>query len=364
VSLRTTAPAPSDRAPQPNRHDGRGVVLVVEDDPVVLELLTLYLTGDGHHVEVAPDGPAALDLVTGGELRPDLVLTDYNLPLGMSGVDLSSKLRRAVSPSLPVIVLSGDISAETLRDIDRADCVHLNKPVKLPELSATIAKLLKTVPSTDARHGPAAVALPSGPPKVFVVDDDPSIRQAMRAVLEDAGFAVECFASSEAFLSAYSPGPDTCLIVDAYLPGLSGVDLLLQLKNQGDALPAIMITGSSDVPIAVHAMKAGAFDFIEKPVRGDELLASVERALEMAREAEKPAEWRAAAIHQLAGLTPRQRQIMDLVLAGHPSKNIAADLGISQRTVENHRAAIMRKTGAKSLPALARLAIAADGIDG
>jgi two-component system CheB/CheR fusion protein len=369
VSLLTSGSAqpaepPPDRAPPPERQDGQGVVLIVEDDPIVLELLTLYLTGDGHHVEVASDGLAALDLVTRGALRPDLVLTDYNLPLGLSGVDLSSKLRRTVSASLPIIVLSGDISAEALRDIAQADCVHLNKPVKLSELSATIAQLLKAARSPDARHGPAAIAPKSDRPTVFVVDDDPSIRQAMRAVMEEAGLTVEDFASSEAFLRAYDPRPDRCLIVDAYLPGLSGVELLRHLRNQGDALPAIMITGSSDVPIAVQAMKAGAFDFIEKPVRGDELLASVARALQTARDADKPAEWRAAAFHQLAGLTPRQRQIMDLVLAGHPSKNIAADLGISQRTVENHRAAIMKKTGSKSLPALARLAIAADGIEG
>ena len=121
-----------------------------------------------------------------------------------------------------------------------------------------------------------------------------------------------------------------------------------------------MITGNSDVPMAVQAMKAGASDFIEKPISRSELLASVERALEQSRDSSKLSAWREAAADALAGLTPRQHQIMDLVLAGHPSKNIAADLGISQRTVENHRASIMTKTGSKSLPALARLALAAD----
>jgi two-component system CheB/CheR fusion protein len=106
-------------------------------------------------------------------------------------------------------------------------------------------------------------------------------------------------------------------------------------------------------------MKAGALDFIEKPVSRDELLACVERALEQSRDSSKQVAWREDAANHLAGLTPRQREIMELVLAGHPSKNIAADLGISQRTVENHRASIMKKTGSKSLPALARLALAA-----
>jgi two-component system CheB/CheR fusion protein len=106
-------------------------------------------------------------------------------------------------------------------------------------------------------------------------------------------------------------------------------------------------------------MKAGAADFIEKPINRGELLASVERALEQSRDSNKLFAWRAAAAKHVAGLSRRQRQVMDLVLAGHPNKNIAADLGISQRTVENHRALIMKKTGSKSIPALARLAIAA-----
>jgi two-component system, chemotaxis family, CheB/CheR fusion protein len=117
--------------------------------------------------------------------------------------------------------------------------------------------------------------------------------------------------------------------------------------------------------MAVQAMKAGASDFIEKPIGPRELLASVGRALEQSHDSTKLSAWRKAAANHIASLTPRQRQIMDLVLTGQPSKNIAADLGISQRTVESHRAAIMKKTGANSLPALARLAlIAAPNVDG
>jgi two-component system CheB/CheR fusion protein len=142
---------------------------------------------------------------------------------------------------------------------------------------------------------------------------------------------------------------------------MSGLELLQHLGHSSHRLPAIMITGNGDVPMAVEAMKAGALDFIEKPFHHSELYASVERALEQSRDLGKSLAWREAAAKHIAALTPRQRQIMDLVLAGHPSKNIAADLGISQRTVETHRASIMKKTGAKSLPALARLALAAAG---
>jgi two-component system CheB/CheR fusion protein len=131
------------------------------------------------------------------------------------------------------------------------------------------------------------------------------------------------------------------------------------MQREGPKIPSVMMTGKADVAMAVAAMKAGASDFIEKPIGREELLASVTRALEQAHDSGKLAAWRAAATNQIEGLTQRQKQIMALVLAGSPSKNIAADLGISQRTVENHRAEIMKRTGAKSLPELARLAVAA-----
>ena len=202
-------------------------------------------------------------------------------------------------------------------------------------------------------------------PVIFVVDDDTDVRDAIRSVFEEVGKSVEDFASGEAFIEAYHAGREACLLVDAYMPGMSGIELLERLNDAGHRLPAIMITAYSDVPMVVRAMKAGASDFIEKPVRREELVASVERALELSRNSNRGAEIRADAARQVASLTPRQRQIMDLVLAGRASKNIAADLGISQRTVENHRAAIMEKTGCRSLPALARLAVdaAASGSD-
>ena len=161
--------------------------------------------------------------------------------------------------------------------------------------------------------------------------------------------------SCEGFLEAYRPGREGCLLLDAYLPGMSGLDLLKRLKERGDHLPAIMITGAADVTMAVDAMKAGALDFVEKPIGRDDLLACVTRALEHAQDASKLSAWQESAAAHVAGLTARQRQIMELVVAGHPSKNIAADLGISQRTVENHRASIMKKMGAKSIPELARI---------
>ena len=194
---------------------------------------------------------------------------------------------------------------------------------------------------------------------VFVVDDDRYVREALRRVLEDDGRFVEDFETCQDFLNAFRPGREACLLIDAYLPGMNGLELLRRLQELGERPPAIMITGAADVSTAVQAMKAGALDFIEKPIGRTELLLSVQQALEQARDSSMLNARREAAASQICDLTPRQRQIMEMVLAGHPSKNIAADLRISQRTVENHRASIMKKTGSKSLPELARLALMA-----
>jgi len=230
-------------------------------------------------------------------------------------------------------------------------------------LTRAIEKLLAKPPDSQLVRAlrAADVLRAPGESRVIVVDDDHQICEAIRAVLEDDGRAVDTYASCEAFLDAFHPDKSECLLIDAYLPGLSGLELLEKLRDEGHHLPAIMITGNADVSMAVMAMKAGALDFIEKPIGREELLASIERALDLAHDSGKLMEWRANAAAHLTGLTPRQQDVMERVLAGHPSKNIAADLGISQRTVENHRASIMKRTGSKSLPALARLAFLASG---
>jgi two-component system, chemotaxis family, CheB/CheR fusion protein len=342
-----------------------GLILVIEDDRELRELLELVLKEDSHRTASAPDGPAALDLFAHGGFRPDLILVDYNLPNGMDGLLVAKKIRETLHRHMPVIVLTGDISTDTLRRIASEDCVQLNKPVKSADVMQAIQRLLAISPA--ASHPPVAPPVArrseavrtAAPPVIFVVDDDSHVREGIRSLLEADGRTVEDFATCEEFLEAYRPGREGCLLVDAYLPGMTGHELLRHLHDRGYRLPAIMITGNSDVSMAVEAMKAGASDFIEKPVGRAELLASVERALEQSRDTSKLSAWRRDASERVRKLTLRQRQIMEMVLAGHPSKNIAADLGISQRTVENHRGSIMKKTGARSLPALARLALAA-----
>jgi two-component system CheB/CheR fusion protein len=336
-----------------------GSILVVEDDPEMRELLALVLNDQGHRVTEASDGNSAIDMVARGSVRPDLILADYNLPQAMTGLQCAVRLRQLLRRETPVIILSGDISTGTLRDVTQQGCEQLSKPVKLKDLIAAIQRLLPATRATREPAPPPAATETAGP-TIFVVDDESHVRQGMRAVLEQAGRVVEDFGSCEAFLAAYRPGRAACLLVDAYLPGMDGFQLLQRLRGDGHVLPSIMITGNGDVRMAVRAMKAGASDFIEKPITRENLLACVDRALEQGSDATKLADWHKDAVDRLAGLTTRQRQIMAMVLAGKANKTIAADLGISRRTVENHRAQIMKKTGSKSLPALARLALTAE----
>jgi two-component system CheB/CheR fusion protein len=337
-----------------------GEILVVEDDPSVREMLALMLENEGYRTTVAEDGRKALDFAMQRTIHPDIVVADYNLPKGLNGLQVAARLREMLGYEIPAIILTGDISTGTLREIAQGGQVHLNKPVKAGELTDLIRRRLAEPIKPGTRQPAEAPGDRPRAPAMFVVDDDSAAREAMRDLLQEDGRTVELYPSSEAFLEAYRPGREGCLLVDAQMPGMGGLALLQRLQREGNRLPAIMITGQGDVAMAVEAMKAGAADFIEKPIRRDELLASIKHALEHTRDSAKLSVLREAAATRLAGLTARQRQIMELVLAGHPSKNIAADLGISQRTVENHRAAVMKKTGSSSLSALIRLALAAD----
>ncbi len=190
---------------------------------------------------------------------------------------------------------------------------------------------------------------------VYIVEDNPDVCAMLHAVLVDEGLTVEEFDSGEAFVAAHPSGALGCLVVDAGLPGMSGLELVQRLRGGDYHLAAIVITGHADVAMAVEAMKAGAVDFMQKPVSCKRFIATVRAALDALPARDEARSHCIDAVRKLNDLTARQRQVLDLVVAGVANKNIAADLGISQRTVENHRAAIMRKSASKSLPALVRL---------
>jgi two-component system CheB/CheR fusion protein len=348
------APAARPIAVPPNAR-----ILIIEDDPYISQLLERFLSEEGFVVAVAHDGPSAALLVAEGTIVPDLILADYNLPGSDTGLRVAQQLRAHLQNPVPVIITTGDISSVTLRLIADGDCVQMNKPMKLATLMETIQQLLAAAlarPSTPTAPGPTE----AGEATIYIIDDDDAVRHEMGATFQAAGMSVASYPDGERFLAALPAVPGhACLIVDARLPGLSGLQLLEKLSTDGIVLPAIMVTGLGDIAMAVQAMKAGATDFLEKPASAAELLACVRRVLNQKYYQQTIEARRREAARQIASLTARQRQVMERVLAGHASKNIAADLGISQRTVENHRASIMLKTGAKSIPALARLAVAA-----
>jgi two-component system response regulator FixJ len=198
---------------------------------------------------------------------------------------------------------------------------------------------------------------------VFVVDDDADVRDSLCALLESAGVVAESYASARAFLEAYRPQRSGCLIADIRMPDMDGLELQEELNRRNAGLPVIVVTGHADVPLAVRAMKAGAVDLIEKPYDDGLLLASVRRALAKAHGEREQAAAAEAAKGRIANLSARERQVLELLVAGQPNKIIAYELDISPRTVEIHRAHVMEKMEAKSLSDLVRAAIAA-GISG
>jgi two-component system response regulator FixJ len=197
-------------------------------------------------------------------------------------------------------------------------------------------------------------------PTVFVVDDDEDVRDSLRALLESADWPVEDFPSAADFLNRADSARGGCLVTDVRMPGMDGLGLQAALAGRGAGLPVIVVTGHGDVPLAVQAMKAGAVDFLEKPFDDEQLLASVARAVAL-RAQDQGRQAAAAAIRaRLDALSPRERQVLDLLVQGKPNKVIGFELDISPRTVEIHRAHLMEKMAARSLSDLVRAAIAAD----
>jgi FixJ family two-component response regulator len=189
---------------------------------------------------------------------------------------------------------------------------------------------------------------------VYVVDDDDAVRDALAMLFRNAGLAVRAFASAKAFLEQPALAAPACLVLDIRLPGMSGTALQDELAARAPRLPIIFITGHGNVPLAVQAVKKGAFDFIEKPFDDDRLLAQVMNALEHAAAPRRPP---AAHRAQLALLSEREQEVLRLVLAGKPSRQVAEELTISARTVEFHRARIMQKLGVRSAADLFRVCL-------
>lgn len=192
---------------------------------------------------------------------------------------------------------------------------------------------------------------------VFVVDDDAAVRDYLKWLMESVQLRAELFPTAREFLERYGPEQPGCLLLDVRMPGLSGFDLQEELQARRIRLPIIMMTAYAEVPMAVRAMRGGAVDFIEKPLDGQVLLDRVQQAIAKDRAAREAEEERAAVRDRLARLTPRQRAVLEGLVAGKPSKVIAAELGVSPSTVDVHRGRLMQRLQARSLPDLFRLVL-------
>jgi two-component system, LuxR family, response regulator FixJ len=190
---------------------------------------------------------------------------------------------------------------------------------------------------------------------VYIVDDDQAIRRAMELLMRSVGLEFEIFHSGDDFLENHTNERAGCLVLDIRMPGLGGLELQEKLNEVGSTLPIIFITGHGDVPMAVEAMQKGAVDFIQKPFRDQELLDRIGEALKTDQERRSAREEQAEVQNRVDKLTNREHQVLDLVVTGKPNKVIAYELGVSQRTVEIHRARVMEKMQAKSLADLVRM---------
>jgi two-component system, LuxR family, response regulator FixJ len=192
-------------------------------------------------------------------------------------------------------------------------------------------------------------------PTVYVVDDDDGMRRALHTLLNTVGFNTLVFSRPGEFLATFHPDAPGCLVLDIRMPEMSGLEVQQHLNTIGSMLPVIFITGHGDVPMAVQAMKEGAFEFIQKPFRDQDLIDRINHALILDTQNRTSLARRAEVLHRVESLTPRERQVMDLVVDGAANKVIAIDLGLSERTVEIHRAKVMEKMGSRSVAHLVKL---------
>lgn len=191
---------------------------------------------------------------------------------------------------------------------------------------------------------------------IFLVDDDDGLRRATERLLTAHGFEVRAFASADEFLGAFDAAAPGCLLLDLRMPGLSGLELQQELERRGAAPPIVFLTGHADVPASVMAMKRGAIDFLEKPVKEAELVSALERALERDHRQRSERDEVALLQRRYSALTPREREVLSEMLAGQLNKQAAFSLGIAERTVKLHRSRVMEKMGAGSVPELVRMA--------
>jgi two-component system, chemotaxis family, CheB/CheR fusion protein len=338
----------------------KGTILVIADDTSIRDLLELSIRQFGHDTIARPSPTDGLSFIQRADLPPDMIVADVDSYEAC--LRFHYNLRSKLQAQLPAVILMSEISSELPKAPTFGPLKYLRKPIDMEELKQSIAEMLER----HIRRPPLQQRLPSKYPlsplptekqTIYVVEDDRILRHTLQSALQ--GKNTRFFATCDAFLEFYTPSLSGCLVVDNIMPGMRGVELLERLASQACRLPAIMVTGHGDIPTAVRAMKAGAIDFIQKPITYDALLTAIQSALRSEHDGwQERRSWKQSVeSHIASSLTKRERQIMTLVVNGLSSKAIAQLLGISSRTVENHRAAVMKKTGASSIPDLTRMAL-------
>jgi two-component system response regulator FixJ len=343
-------------------------ILIVDDQPSNRQFLTMLLGYCGHRTPEAADGAEALQRMR--EEPPDLVVTDLRMPT-VDGHELVSRMRNeSALAGIPVIFYSAAAYEREARALASSCGVVrlLIKPAEPQLIIQTVNEALgilappAPVPTSVLDRVRDHLQLPTdridGNATVFVVDDDRGMRESMTSLMESASLKVQTYAAAEEFLEFGSLDQPGCLVLDIQMPGMSGIDLLEAFRSRQIEIPAIVLTGHGDIPAAVRSMKLQVLDFLEKPVDPHILLAKVHQALR-----EDTARWRehreTEVIRQrIATVSSRERGLLELLIAGKSSKQIAANLDISIKTVANHRANLMAKMQAINVADLVRMSIA------